>query len=927
MPTTVRLLFMFAAIMLSSVAATAAPKNADGTEQSQKGNFALPKAELLADLSPIANAPFVANAGTDASQRWARDGQDQQLAGLPTGRQQFGGVPFAVTDPAANDGLGLLVLGGADRTSFPRTAEVGIAEPRVAPHLYLLHTVSERPWGSSTPVGTVTATYTDGTHSTFTVNTAVDVADWWTPNEPRRGAIVWRWEGEEGHAGLTMTHFDLQEKPLSSLRFESSGRSAWEIVAATALETYVAMPQDQPFVITEGPDWHPYASTLRIAPGSILDFSTFLDAPAGKHGHIIVEEGQFRWERAPATRVRFYGTNLCFGANFPDKQDADALAENLARTGYNSVRLHHYDGLLVYADGNDSTTLDPAQLDKLEYLIAALKKWGIYISIDLYTFRSTQPHELPEIGKAVRSGYKTLPPILPSAMENWQRFVRNFLTHRNPYTGLTLAEDPVLVGICPINEDPLANDAHATPEIGALYDAAFARWATGNGIAPQTEADRTRAWARFYIETQTRANTLYADFLKNELGIKAPLTGTNTLDAVGLTPLRSQVDYVDNHAYWDHPGFPVQDWKLPYSYAQRSAAAAGAPVPRTMMPTRIFGKPFVSTEWNYTIPNEFRGEGALIIGAYSALQDWDGLWRFAYAHELERALEPQPAASFDSATDPLMALSERIALALFVRGDAAPAEGRVTLLVDMEAATRRITRWGVLDFPEPMNLLGLVTRVGSAWAPVATDAAVQGTITGPGADPADPDYVPMGDNFFDTLAAQGTIPTGAIDPAAGTFRSDTGELVLDTQHGSMQVVTPRTEAFTLSKPGTATGNAVRLTVPAGHATVAVIAMDDAPVAQSKRLLVLHLTDLQNSGSRYSNPRMTLMEDWGTLPHLIRAGQAELTLQTTQPLTVYPLDPAGNRLKPLPTKVKGGQLQVTLDTARLPVSMAYELVAE
>lgn len=60
---------------------------------------------------------------------------------------------------------------------------------------------------------------------------------------------------------------------------------------------------------------------------------------------------------------------------------------------------------------------------------------------------------VPEIGKPVRAGYKALVPSLDSAVTNWQAFARNLLTHRNPYNGLTWAQDPILIGICPLNED------------------------------------------------------------------------------------------------------------------------------------------------------------------------------------------------------------------------------------------------------------------------------------------------------------------------------------------------------------------------------------------------------------------------------------------------------------------------------------------
>jgi len=42
-------------------------------------------------------------------------------------------------------------------------------------------------------------------------------------------------------------------------------------------------------------------------------------------------------------RVRLWGVNFSFEANFPTHADAQQIAERLARAGINAVRLHHMD--------------------------------------------------------------------------------------------------------------------------------------------------------------------------------------------------------------------------------------------------------------------------------------------------------------------------------------------------------------------------------------------------------------------------------------------------------------------------------------------------------------------------------------------------------------------------------------------------------
>jgi hypothetical protein len=65
-----------------------------------------------------------------------------------------------------------------------------------------------------------------------------------------------------------------------------------------------------------------------------------LDAPAGKHGFVRVENGRFVNDAGP---VRLHATNLTGPANFPTHEQADKLAARLARFGINCVRLHYFD--------------------------------------------------------------------------------------------------------------------------------------------------------------------------------------------------------------------------------------------------------------------------------------------------------------------------------------------------------------------------------------------------------------------------------------------------------------------------------------------------------------------------------------------------------------------------------------------------------
>jgi hypothetical protein len=152
-------------------------------------------------------------------------------------------------------------------------------------------------------------------------------------------------------------------------------------------------------------------------------------------------------------QMRFWGVNLVGGACFPKKTDAAGIAGRLRKMGVNLVRFHDLENGYSEPDGsifdwNVSTRrLKATTLDRMEYFIAELKKNNIYVNITLSTSRRYLPQDgvegsdtidmFGERGKAVN--------LFDPYLEFLQReFAQQFLTHTNPYTGLSLANDPVL---------------------------------------------------------------------------------------------------------------------------------------------------------------------------------------------------------------------------------------------------------------------------------------------------------------------------------------------------------------------------------------------------------------------------------------------------------------------------------------------------
>ncbi len=191
------------------------------------------------------------------------------------------------------------------------------------------------------------------------------------------------------------------------------------------------------------------------APDNITNVSSWLDRPAGKNGHVRVENGHFATDKGP---IRFWATNLCFEGCFPTEEQADRLAARLARFGINCVRMHHMDNWSIWGDSPNKLTIDPRQLDRLDYLVWQLKQHGIYTNINLHVSRTLGPAEGLPAGEGRPNYDKGLGNFEPRMIELQKKYARDLLTHVNQYTKTAYAQEPAVAFVEISNEDALFNE-------------------------------------------------------------------------------------------------------------------------------------------------------------------------------------------------------------------------------------------------------------------------------------------------------------------------------------------------------------------------------------------------------------------------------------------------------------------------------------
>ena len=723
---------------------------------------------------------------------------------------------------------------------------------------------------------------------------------------------------------------------------------------------------DDPVTIQAGEEWVPLDLELYIVPGSALDFSGFgqLDPPAGKHGWLIATpDGQFAFEDARDRPRRFYGVNFCFSAQYISHDQADRLADRLMRLGYNTVRFHHFESLLVdRSAGEGSTGLKPAELDQLDYLFAALKRRGLYATTDLFISRPVPKSVVwdGETGDLAMNDFKMLVPVNERAFDNWKQFAGNLMEHENPYTGLRYADDPALAWISMINEGNFGNYIRGVKDrVAQDWQSAWNRWLVEhyvdreglsqawNGDLQGDPADGTVAlssrsavgtrqahdFSLFLADTELRMFGRMRQFLREEIGTRALLTNMNGWSNPAQAQLaRAGYDYVDDHFYVDHPQFLEQSWRLPSRCSNRSPVAGGAPGGRGNAFVRMLDKPFTISEYNYSGPGRFRGVGGIITGCMAALQDWSVLWRFAYSHSRGNLFEPSTAGYFDLASDPLNQAAERASLCLFLRGDMAPAPHRIAITMQPEELRDPAGYAG--GIAPAWNALALVTGVGTYVGPAEGAPAADLVLPVRGAEAQDskaPD--PYGSDARDAIMgrvreAQWLAADNKTNLKVGKLHSETGQLLVDAPADTLVLSTPRTAGGYAPAGSTIDAGSVRISIDQTDATVWVSALDDRPIAESGRLLITHLTDLQNTQTQFGERARQTLLSWGKLPHLVRAGKATVRIrhQVKGALTAWSLATSGRRLNEVPVRREGDELVIGLCVAQdATASMMYEVL--
>jgi len=450
-------------------------------------------------------------------------------------------------------------------------------------------------------------------------------------------------------------------------------------------------------VATDTAGWQPFVLPWDSAP---VDVSFLNHKPAGKFGFVTVKEGRFVLADT-GEPIRFWGTCFSAGANFPSHEQSEKIARRLACFGVNVVRTHHADAVwaerhLFRKDRDHTREFDAENLDRFDYLMHCLKREGIYVYLDQLVHRHFKTGDgcdavadLPPAGKP----YSNFDPALIALQKEYSRAL---WTHVNPYTGLAYKDDPAIALMEFANENDLFTQTVTLEPYRARFEQQYRAWAAARQIAlpagPVDFAKRTDALMRFFVDVQKGFYAEMSRYLRDEVGVRVPLTGSNWTRNAALLLALEDLAYTDSHAYWGHPSPEGR-------FDNRPMLAAGGPIMDGLGFQRLAGKPFFVSEWDEPWPNEWRAELPLWMAAAAAFQDWNGLTVYTYRHSVAVPCEALSGA-FETFNDPARFGLFANAALLFRRGDAAAGAGPVAVCISRQqaAGADSPTPWSVAAY-------------------------------------------------------------------------------------------------------------------------------------------------------------------------------------------------------------------------------------
>ena len=623
-----------------------------------------------------------------------------------------------------------------------------------------------------------------------------------------------------------------------------------------------------------------------------IDLSFLNEDVAGEQGFVTVKDGHFvKGEGEP---IRFFGTNLTFGSAFPDKEIATKIAARLAKMGMNVVRFHHLDMRAAPSGIWDSTMLkfDPAQVEKLDWLIYQLKMHGVYTNLNLHVSR-TYPGVEDEIAR-FRFG-KSIDHFHRPYIEMQKDYARTLLTHVNPYSGNSYVDEPAVAFIELNNENSLLSNWQHLPELTDKHKEDILRqwisWLKSENISPDGndlfmiidgyDADASKVqkeylW-KFLFEIEMNYAKELSDFVRNDLKAQ-PLIADSQASYSGVAGIHREAEYsdwIDMHAYWEHPKFPGESWSRTNWLVRNTSMVSdkkGGTLSRFSQ-HRVEGMPLTISEYDHPAPNFYCAEMYPMLNAVAAFQDWDGIYHFTFNNPWD---EGRISGFFSSAGHPLKQIFIPVGSVIFRMGAVAPGRNKVQLQLPRDQVINELVNYGNILRLHGSNVHLLWEREG---APIA---------------------LPILRPYEVSLKGDKVKLSEAVDRPSGAWMSETKELTWDNRDSLQSVFTINAEAVK-GAVGYIAGKDIELgdvtikmdSTEFNWGVITLTSLDGESINDSKKVLLVAAGRVENANMEWNADKTSVGSGWGNSPSRVEGIPAKISFKNAKKFKAYALDPQGN----------------------------------
>lgn len=889
------------------------------------------------DLTGVATRGFADEVPGDGVGGWSDQGPSNDMSCFALyGERSFSGIKFKIINPKENNGKSCIMMKGMGDESCP--TDVTIPVNAKGKGIYFLHT---SPWGDNgklQEVGSYTIVYSDGTEEVLDLVCGKNVTNWWggTDTVLDQTAKVWAAGNASSTVGLDLTPYALKnpDKEIKEIKVHTLGEPNVNpylgIVAITITDTDPYFPVKKPADIgnPDVSDWYPYIVTEDpdVRKGTAVDASNIIEKPSGQHGHIQAVDGRLKFE--DGTDCQLWGTVIIGSAIFVDKKEAEANAQYLAKMGFNCVRFH------VTTTGIDSNSgvthinsrdkkgdyISAEQMDKLGYLLNELKKNGIYYGFDLTppdVYRDNDVKYFDQVQLHLLHWFDK------EFMEMLDGLAEQMITWVNPYTGVSLADDPSAAWVSYCNECTTFKYSELKNNLGPYYY--------------QELQDIYNDWLRKKYSSRQALEYAWNDPSSESMALREsedPYDGTGTVEIFGFNErkkcntkrandnlqffgeleqksYRQRIDNIKKYAPKlmvqgsttcltgaDHTpplytaaqeGDILSDqcyWYLPYGNGETMVAGtvlSGSPVSSMdsyskrlgligeAVGRNVDGKPYFLTEWDASQPNPWRCENNLEMAVMACTNHWNPIW-FAWANI-------KPDQSYRRYIEDVYMYSGHEINHRPESNAVMPVLGRIVLRGDFEEAEKGYYQ----------NRFYSGEQFDKKYEKTSTDATygIAGRSSIAFDDiKFDPDYT---DNDILKIVKAGD--------KSGRYMSYTDQVMVDYNKQIFYADSPRTQAAT----GYIGNETIELDdcifdmdSQTHHGSVYLQSITDDRISDSDNLLFVYAADCRNDGQEMTEDGKTVVKG-GQGPVYIQPMYGRVTLKSKDNYKLYLLNFTGNRV--------------------------------